>query len=145
VAITRTRREIEEVLRTHTDVSLAAVIGVPHERHGEEVKAVVILNDGATVTEDEPVEGARTRCPHTSTRAWSSSSLAPDDRNRQDPQTRTLVNWLRRRPVDCKPDGHGPCFGLAGIWYTRRSEFSAQPWSGHSAVAVLGQAQPRSD
>jgi long-chain acyl-CoA synthetase len=49
-------REIEEVLVTHPDVSLAAVIGVPHESHGEEVKAVVILNDGATVTEEELVE-----------------------------------------------------------------------------------------
>ena len=40
-------REIEEVLMTHPDVSLAAVIGVPHESHGEEIKAVVILEDGA--------------------------------------------------------------------------------------------------
>ena len=48
-------REIEEVLMTHPDVSLAAVIGVPHESHGEEIKAVVILEDGATVTEDELV------------------------------------------------------------------------------------------
>ncbi|MEI2713976.1 MAG: long-chain fatty acid--CoA ligase [Nocardioides sp.] len=46
-------REIEEVLLTHPDVSLAAVIAVPHESHGEEVKAVVIRKPGATVTEDE--------------------------------------------------------------------------------------------
>jgi long-chain acyl-CoA synthetase len=49
-------REIEEVLMSHPDVSLAAVIGVPHDSHGEEVKAVVILNEGASVTEDELVE-----------------------------------------------------------------------------------------
>ena len=48
-------REIEEVLLTHPDVSLAAVVGVPHESHGEEIKAFVILNDGATVTSDELV------------------------------------------------------------------------------------------
>ncbi len=48
-------REVEEVLMTHDDVSLAAVIGVPHESHGEEVKAVVILNDGATSTAEELV------------------------------------------------------------------------------------------
>jgi long-chain acyl-CoA synthetase len=48
-------REIEEVLMTHEAVSLAAVIGVPHESHGEEVKAFVILNDGATVTGEELV------------------------------------------------------------------------------------------
>lgn len=48
-------REVEEVLMTHPDVSLAAVIGVPHDSHGEEVKAFVILNDGATVTPEELV------------------------------------------------------------------------------------------
>jgi long-chain acyl-CoA synthetase len=52
-------REIEEVLMTHPDVSLAAVIGVPHDSHGEEVKAFVIRNDGATVTEDELVEWSK--------------------------------------------------------------------------------------
>jgi len=52
-------REIEEVLMTHPDVSLAAVIGVPHDSHGEEIKAVVILNDGASVTEDELVEWSK--------------------------------------------------------------------------------------
>ncbi|MDN4160757.1 long-chain-fatty-acid--CoA ligase [Nocardioides abyssi] len=48
-------REIEEVLMTHEAVSLAAVIGVPHESHGEEIKAFVILNDGATTTPEELV------------------------------------------------------------------------------------------
>jgi long-chain acyl-CoA synthetase len=48
-------REIEEVLMSHPDVSLAAVIGVPHESHGEEIKAVVILEDGASLTEDDLV------------------------------------------------------------------------------------------
>jgi long-chain acyl-CoA synthetase len=46
-------REIEEVLMTHEAVSLAAVIGVPHESHGEEIKAYVIRTEGATTTEDE--------------------------------------------------------------------------------------------
>lgn len=46
-------RELEEVLMTHPDVSLAAVVGVPHPSHGEEVKAYVIRRPGAAVTEDE--------------------------------------------------------------------------------------------
>ena len=46
-------REIEEVLMTHEAVSLAAVVGVPSDEHGEEIKAYVILNDDATITEDE--------------------------------------------------------------------------------------------
>ena len=41
-------REIEEVLMAHEAVSLAAVVGVPDESHGEEVKAFVILDTDAT-------------------------------------------------------------------------------------------------
>jgi long-chain acyl-CoA synthetase len=52
-------REVEEVLMTHPAVSLAAVIGVPHDRHGEEIKAVVIRQPGATVTEEELVAWGR--------------------------------------------------------------------------------------
>jgi long-chain acyl-CoA synthetase len=48
-------REVEEVLMTHEAVSLAAVVGVPHESHGEEIKAYVILDDEATTTGDELV------------------------------------------------------------------------------------------
>ena len=52
-------REIEEVLMTHPAVSLAAVIGVPHPSHGEEVKAFVIRKDGATTTEEELIAWCR--------------------------------------------------------------------------------------
>ena len=53
-------REVEEVLMTHPDVSLAAVIGVPDDRHGEEIKAFVVLAPGATVTAPELVAWAKT-------------------------------------------------------------------------------------
>ncbi len=46
-------REIEEVMMTHPDISLAAVIGVPHDRHGEEIKAFVILNEGSQIEAEE--------------------------------------------------------------------------------------------
>ncbi|AWS45716.1 long-chain fatty acid--CoA ligase [Streptosporangium sp. 'caverna'] len=52
-------REIEEVLMTHPDVSLVAVVGVPNDSHGEEVKAYVIRVPGATVTEEELVSWSR--------------------------------------------------------------------------------------
>ena len=52
-------REVEEVLMTHEAVSLAAVIGVPHESHGEEIKAYVIRTAGATTTEDELIAWSR--------------------------------------------------------------------------------------
>jgi len=48
-------RELEEVLLTHPGVSLAAVVGVPHATHGEEVKAFVVRAPGATLTEAELV------------------------------------------------------------------------------------------
>ncbi len=49
-------RELEEVLMEHPAVSLAAVIGVPHESHGEEIKAVVIKEkDHDDVSEDDLV------------------------------------------------------------------------------------------
>jgi long-chain acyl-CoA synthetase len=52
-------REVEEVLMTHPAVSLAAVIGVPNESHGEEIKAVVIPEKGVDVTPEELVEWSK--------------------------------------------------------------------------------------
>ncbi|MEP7149839.1 MAG: long-chain fatty acid--CoA ligase [Acidobacteriota bacterium] len=46
-------RELEEVIMTHPAVSLCAVIGVADERLGEEVKAFVVLKQGAELTETE--------------------------------------------------------------------------------------------
>ncbi|MDO9380878.1 MAG: long-chain fatty acid--CoA ligase [Nocardioidaceae bacterium] len=46
-------REIEEVLMTHPAVSLVAVVGVPDESHGEEIKAFVIKKADDPTTEDE--------------------------------------------------------------------------------------------
>ena len=44
-------RELEEVMLTHPAVSLVAVVGIPHEIHGEEVKAFVIPHKGAEIDE----------------------------------------------------------------------------------------------
>lgn len=46
-------RELEEVIMTHPAVSLCAVIGVKDERLGEEVKAFVVLKQGAELSETE--------------------------------------------------------------------------------------------
>ena len=45
--------EIENVLFEHPDVIDAAVVGVPHQTLGEEVKAVVQLRPGSTTTAED--------------------------------------------------------------------------------------------
>ncbi len=45
-------RELEEVIMTHEAVSLVAVIGVPDEKMGEEIKAYVVKNQGVELTEE---------------------------------------------------------------------------------------------
>ena len=49
-------REVEEVMIKHEAVSLVAVIGVPSEEHGEEIKACVVLKEGKSATETELIE-----------------------------------------------------------------------------------------
>jgi long-chain acyl-CoA synthetase len=52
-------RELEEVILTHPDVSLVAVIGVPHDRLGEEVKAFVVRKPGSSIREEEMIDWFR--------------------------------------------------------------------------------------
>ncbi len=52
-------REIEEVLMTHPAISLAAVVGITNDQHGEEIKAYVILKEGASATGEEIVEWSK--------------------------------------------------------------------------------------
>jgi long-chain acyl-CoA synthetase len=41
------------VMMKHEAVSLVAVIGVPHDRMGEEIKACVVLQEGASISEND--------------------------------------------------------------------------------------------
>ncbi len=54
-------RELEEVIITHEAVSLVAVIGVPCDKMGEEVKAYIVRKPGFTVTEEEMIEWFKTQ------------------------------------------------------------------------------------
>ncbi|HEV8615593.1 MAG TPA: long-chain fatty acid--CoA ligase [Methylomirabilota bacterium] len=49
-------REIEEVICRHPDVFEVAVIGVPDEKWGETVKALVVLHEGRRATEADLIE-----------------------------------------------------------------------------------------
>ena len=54
-------REVEEVLYGHEAVAEAAVIGVEHGSHGEEVKAVVALKPGTSATGDDLIGWCKER------------------------------------------------------------------------------------
>jgi long-chain acyl-CoA synthetase len=54
-------REVEEVLYAHPAIAEAAVIGIPHDSHGEEVKAVVALKAGQKASAEEIVAFCKER------------------------------------------------------------------------------------
>ena len=51
--------EVEAAIAKHPAVMQVAVIGIPHDTWGEQVHAIVVLNDGAAATAEELQEFAR--------------------------------------------------------------------------------------
>jgi fatty-acyl-CoA synthase len=56
--------EVEDTLYQHPAVAEVAVIGVPDERWGETVKALVVLRAGDEVTERQLIDFCRDRLTH---------------------------------------------------------------------------------
>lgn len=54
-------RELEEVILTHPAISLCAVIGVPDEKMGEEVKAYLVLKPDAELSDADFIEWCKTQ------------------------------------------------------------------------------------
>jgi acyl-CoA synthetase (AMP-forming)/AMP-acid ligase II len=56
--------EVEDCLFSHPAVAEVAVIGVPDERWGETVKALVVAAPGVTTSEDELIAHCREHLAH---------------------------------------------------------------------------------
>ena len=56
--------EVEDCLYQHPDVAEAAVIGVPHDRWGETVKALVVTKNGVDVSPAALIEHCRAHLAH---------------------------------------------------------------------------------
>ena len=56
--------EVEDALFSHPSVAEAAVIGVPHEKWGETVKALIVLAPGTDATEQEIIDVCREKIAH---------------------------------------------------------------------------------
>lgn len=54
-------RELEEVIIQHEAVSLVAVIGVPNDQFGEEVKACIVLKEGKQISEEDLINWCKTK------------------------------------------------------------------------------------
>jgi acyl-CoA synthetase (AMP-forming)/AMP-acid ligase II len=56
--------EVEDALYQHPAVAEACVIGVPHEKWGETIKALVVLREGHDATEQELIDFCRDKMAH---------------------------------------------------------------------------------
>ncbi|WP_411267814.1 AMP-binding enzyme [Ketobacter nezhaii] len=49
-------REVEDILAEHAAVSQVAVIGVPHEKWGEAITALIVLREGETAEPEDLIQ-----------------------------------------------------------------------------------------
>ncbi len=79
--------EVEDCLYQHPAVAEVAVIGVPDEKWGETIKALVVVRPGETASEDELIAHCRDRLAH---------FKAPTSVERRDVLDRTATGKLQK-------------------------------------------------
>ncbi|MEJ7654240.1 MAG: hypothetical protein WKH64_13420 [Chloroflexia bacterium] len=86
--------EVEAVVKTHPAVFDCVVIGVPDPMRDEAIKAFVILNEGATATEQDIIEHCTTRL---------SKFRVPEYVEFRDSFPRTSVGKIQKHILDRAP------------------------------------------
>ena len=94
-------REVEDVLSQHADVAMVAVVGVPDDKWGEAVTAVVVAREGARPDADELINlvKARKGSAHAPKHIKFVKRIA-DDRRRQGRQEGAEGELLGRPRAD---------------------------------------------
>jgi acyl-CoA synthetase (AMP-forming)/AMP-acid ligase II len=88
--------EVEAALKSHPDVFDAVVVGVPDERWGERVTAVVALRDGSTPSLEELVQ----HCDSRLARYKLPRKLVTVPEVKRSPAGKPDYSWARRTAVD---------------------------------------------
>ena len=95
--------EVEDVLFSHPAVAEVAVIGVPSEKWGETIKALVVLAEGEEATEAELIAWCKDK---------AAGYKAPDRRSS------SATSWPAPRPASCRSSS---CARRTGRAATARS------------------------
>jgi acyl-CoA synthetase (AMP-forming)/AMP-acid ligase II len=99
--------EVEQVLGAHPNVKDAAVIGVPHEKWGEAVHAVVVLHQDQRATESDIFDWCKDRIAGYK-RPKSISFIAEDE------MPRTATGKVLHRVLRARYANHEACMAVEG-------------------------------
>jgi acyl-CoA synthetase (AMP-forming)/AMP-acid ligase II len=129
--------ELERVISALPGVREVAVFGIPDDHWGESPAAVVVLHEGATLTDGEVIE----HVPNASVAIWKSRSRG--GRPQIDVELRTLIRWMSiENLLWGAPRIHGELLKL-GFKPEARSTSTARPLRTMSASYEEDPQRPR--